>query len=230
MNTKIKRASLLLGIAALGIVTSASLLTNSYHLFSQNQAATVQTDRRIYVYLEGAWDNAGHMYIYYWGGAEGTTWLSCPEMTNVVSDYWQGLFYYDIPMDVTGFLVKDLTGDVIKLSNQSADILVADLFVETDYKVATVKGWVADENKRVVGTADNAPMSSLQAAAVLNNVNSCSSSYASGYNSWPQLNDLFISSSTLDGSTVVPDNFGGDTTIAEKTAFLQTKYEYDQAH
>ena len=218
-------------IAAITIsLFSVGLIANSFRLLSDSKAATVQTDRRVYVYLEGAWDNAGHMFIHYWGGASGTNWSSCPEMTNVVSDYWQGLFYYDIPMDVTGFLVKDLTGDVIKLSNQSADILVADLFVETDYKVATVKGWVADENKRVVGTADNAPMSSLQAAAVLNNINSCSSSYAGGYNSWPQLDDLFISSSTLDGSTDVPDNFGGDTTIAEKTAFLQTKYEYDQAH
>jgi len=218
-------------IAAITIsLFSVGLIANSFRLLSDSKAATAQTDRRIYVYLEGAWDNPGHMFIYYWGGASGTNWSSCPEMTNVVSDYWQGLFYYDIPMDVTGFLVKDLTGDVIKLSNQSADILVADLFVETDYKVATVKGWVADENKRVVGTADNAPMSSLQAAAVLNNINSCSSSYAGGYNSWPQLDDLFISSSTLDGSTDVPDNFGGDTTIAEKTAFLQTKYEYDQAH
>ena len=229
MNTKIKRASLLLGIAALGIVTSASLLTNSYHLFSQNQAATVQTDRRIYVYLEGAWDNAGHMYIYYWGGAEGTTWLSCPEMTNVVSDYWQGLFYYDIPMDVTDFLVKDSTGDVSKLSNQSANILVADLFVGTDYKVATVKAWANDGVARVVGTADNAPMSSLQAVAVLNNIDSCDSSYAGGYNSWPQLDDLFISPSTLEGSTVVIDNFGDDTTIAEKTAYLEAKYLADQA-
>lgn len=61
-------------------------------------------------------------------------------------------------------------------------------------------------------------------------IDSCSSSYAGGYNAWPQLNDLFISPSTLDGSTVVPDNFGDDTTIADKTAYLEAKYEYDQAH
>ncbi len=229
MNTKIKRASLLLGIAALGIVTSASLLTNSYHLFSQNQAATVQTDRRIYVYLEGAWDNPGHMFIHYWGGASGTNWDSCPEMTNVVSDYWQGLFYYDVPADVTSFLVKDSTGNVSKASNQSADIAISDLFLDGDYKVAAVKAWADDGNNRVVVAADNAPMSSLQAVAVLNNINSCSSSYASGYNSWPQLNDLFISSSTLDGSTVVTDNFGDATTIADKTAYLEAKYLADQA-
>lgn len=151
-------------------------------------------------------------------------------MTNVVSDYWQGLFYYDVPADVTSFLVKDSTGNVYKASNQSANIAISDLFLDGDYKVAAVKAWVIDGNKRVVGAADNAPMSSLQAAAVLNNIDSCSSSYAGGYNAWPQLNDLFISPSTLDGSTVVPDNFGDDTTIADKTAYLEAKYEYDQAH
>ena len=41
------------------------------------------------------------------------------------------------------------------------------------------------------------------------------------------LNDLFISPSTLVGSTVVTDNFGGDTTITNKTAWLQAKYSLD---
>lgn len=219
-------------LAALTTISlfSVGLIANSMSLLSNSQAATEQTNRRLYVYLEGAWDNAGHMYIHYWGGATGTTWESCPEMTNVVSDYWQGLFFYDVPVDVTDFLVKDSSGNVSKSSNQSANMSVADLLVEGDYKVATVKSWVSDGASRLTGVADNAPMSSLQAVAVLNNINSCSSSYASGYNSWPQLDDLFISPSTLEGSTVVPDNFGDSTTIAEKIAYLQAKYEYDQAH
>ena len=231
MDTRIKKASLLLGVVALGVVTSASLLTNSYHLFSQSGAITDQTDRRVYVYLEGPWDNFGHMFIHYWGGASGTTWETCPEMTSVVSDYWHGLFYYDIPSDVTDFLVKDSTGDVSysKTSNQSANIAISNLFLTGDYKVATVGAWVDNGASRVVGAADNAPMSSLQAAAVLNNIDSCSTSYAGGYNSWPQLDDLFISPSTLEGSTVVIDNFGDDTTIAEKTAYLEAKYLADQA-
>lgn len=191
------------------------------------EAATTQTQRRVYVYLEGAWDNAGRMFIYYWGGTTGTTWASCPEMTKVVSDYWQGLFFYDVPIDVTAFLVKDSTGNVSKNSNQSDDIAISSLFPITDYKVAAVKGWVSDDAKRAVVAADNAPVSSLQAAAILNNINSCSTSYASGFNAWPQLNDLFISPSTLVGSTVVTDNFGGDTTITNKTAWLQAKYSLD---
>lgn len=234
MNKKLKRIGLILSVAALGVVTGVSVLASSPREVADVGAVTVQTDRRIYVYLEGGWDNAGHMFIHYWGGDEGTTWETCPEMTNVVSDYWQGLFYYDVPTDVTHFLVKDQSGNVSnsKASNQSANILIADLFPSEDsedYKVATVKAWVEDTASRVADVADNAPMSSLQAAAVLNHIDSCSTSYAGGHNAWPQLNDLFISPSTLDGSTVVTDNFGDDTTIAAKTAYLQARYNADQS-
>lgn len=231
MNKKLKRIGLIFSVAALGVVTGVSVFASSPKQVSDVEAVTAQTNQRIYVYLEGAWDNNGHMFIHYWGGAEGTDWESCPEMTNVVSDYWQGLFYYDVPTDVTHFCVKDQSGNVSnsKASNQSSDIAVADLFVESDYKVATVEAWVEDTVKRVAGVADNAPMSSLQAAAVLNHIDSCSTSYAGGHNAWPQLNDLFISPSTLDGSTVVTDNFGPDTTIAAKTAYLQARYNADQS-
>ena len=229
MNKRLKRIGLILSVAALGVVTGVSVFASSPKQVSDVEAVTAQTNQRIYVYLEGAWDNNGHMFIHYWGGPEGTTWDTCPEMMNVVSDYWQGLFYYDVPTDVTHFCVKDQSGEVSKTSNQSSDIAVADLFVELDYKVATVKAWVKDEANREAGVADNAPMSSLQAAAVLNHIDSCSTSYAGGHNAWPQLNDLFISPSTLDGSTVVTDNFGDDTTIAAKTAYLQARYNADQS-
>lgn len=190
--------------------------------------ATTQTDRRIYVYLEGAWDIDGgsiKMFIHYWGGSgPGTTWTSCPEMTKVVSDYWQGLFYYDVPSDVTGFVVKNTTGNVSKLSNQSADILVSTLLDGTNHKIPAVKSRVNDGTKRVVANADTAPGNSGQIAAILNKINSCSDSFAGGYNAWPQLNDLFISPSSLTGSTVVVDDFGPDTTIANKVAYLEMQY------
>lgn len=194
------------------------------------EAATAQTQRRVYVYLAGGWDSS-NMYIHYWGGANGTTWGSNPAMTKVVSDYYQGLFYYDLNIDHTTFMVFANQNEG-KESNKSVDISVASLFVgsnpsNTDYKVAKVAAWVADGSKRLVSIENNAPMSSGQAAAVLNNINSCSTSFAGGFNAWPQLNDLFISPSTLIGSTVVTDNFGNDTTITDKTAWLQTKFSAD---
>ncbi|MFA5659994.1 MAG: hypothetical protein WC968_01170 [Bacilli bacterium] len=189
--------------------------------------AATQTDRRIYVYLEGAWDGTD-MYIHYWGGTSpGTTWASCPIMTRVLSDYWQGMYYYDIPADVTEFLVKNATGNVTKASNQSVNILVSNLMVEENHKIVAVKGWTADSSNRLVGFSDTAPGNSGQIAAILNHINSCSDSFASGYNAWPQINDLFIESSALDLNTVVIDNFGPDTTIGNKITYLEMQYTTD---
>ena len=228
MNKRLKRIGLILSVAALGVVTGVSVFASSPKQVLDVEAATEQTQRRVYVYLEGGWDSSD-MYIHYWGGENGTNWSSCPKMVKVVSDYWQGLFFYDIPFDVTAFCVKDKTGSVDKSSNQSANIAISDLFLEGNYKVARVKSWVHDAVNREVVAEENAPVNSLQAAAILNNIDSCSSSYASGFNAWPQLNDLFISPSTLEGSTVVTDNFGPDTTIAAKTAYLQARYNADQS-
>ncbi len=223
---KSKTVSLLtLGlVCALGVLGSVKFAKQGF----ETNAATVQTERRVYVYLEGGWDS-GNMYIHYWGGASGTTWASCPQMTKVVSDYYQGLFYYDVPVETTDFLVKDSTGDVSKQSNQSDNFLISTIFTGSDYKVFEIDPWVNDSTKRTGTVKDNVPMSSAQAAAVLNNINSCDSSYAEGYNAWPQLNDLFISSSTLEGTTVVTDNYGDSTTIANKCAYIQNRYNIDQA-
>lgn len=228
MNKKTITVSLLLGVAALGVVTAAGFMTNSFRMFKGSNAATVQDSRRLYVYLEGDW-TAADMFIHYWGGAEGTTYDTAAQMTKVVSDYWQGLYYFDIAMDVTGFLVRNASGAFTKNSDQSEDILVADLLVGTNYKAVAVKAWVADTAKRAIEIVDTVPGNSGQVAAILNHIDSCSTSYAGGYNAWPQLDDLFITPSTLEGSTVVIDNFGDDTTIAAKIAYLEYRYNLDQA-
>lgn len=186
-------------------------------------SAGVQTHRRVYAYLEGDWSSE-EMYIHYWGGTSGTDWYNSPKMVRVVDDYWKGLWYYDVPVDVTTFLVKNKSGDVSKSSDQSVDISIADLFLANDYKVAAVKAWVNDGSKRLVGFANDAPGNSGQVAAILAQIDSCSDSYANGYNAWPQLNDLFVAPSTLDGSTTVNDAFGGATTISNKVAMLQSQY------
>jgi hypothetical protein len=213
-------------VCALGVLGSMRLANRGF----ETNAATVQTERRLYVYLVGGWDGTD-MYIHYWGGegVTGTTWSNCPQMTRVVSDYWQGLYFYDVPVNTESFLVKNATGDVLKTSNQSDNMLIASLFVSSNYLALAVSAWVSDGTKRAVSTADTLGISSLQIVAVLNNINSCDSSYAEGYNAWPQLNDLFITPSTFDGSTVVPDNYGPDTTITGKCTYLQARYNLDQA-
>ena len=195
------------------------------------QAAATQTHRRVYVVLidegEQKWTGS-QMFIHYWGGSSGTTWASCPEMIKVVSDYWQGIFYYDIPVDTTNFMVKAVTGDTSKVSDKSDNFAVSSLFIGSDYKAGYVSDWVNDAWQRTISYGDNLPSNSGQIAAVLNHIDSCSDSYAGGFNAWPQINDLFISPSTYEGTTVVTDNFGLNTTISDKIAYLSNRYTIDQ--
>jgi len=182
-------------------------------------APTTQTKRRIYAYLEGDWTD-DKMFIHYTGGTNASTWTSCPEMTQVVDDYYTGLFYYDIDIDHTTVVFKKLTGDLAKLSDQSVDVAVSDLFPTGNYKVAAVKAWVADDTKRAVTAEDTAPANSGQIAAILNHINSCSADYATGFNAWPQLYDLFIQPRYLEiSSTAVP---GESVTVSEKLETLKT--------
>ena len=174
------------------------------------------------------------MYIHYWNSdGDLTLWADKPEMINAVSDYWQGLFFYDLPVSATGFMVVAFPGDTAE-KNKSENIVVTELEVSGNYKAVAIEAWVNDSVKRVATVEENLPANSGQVAAILNNIDSCSSSYASGYNAWPQLNDLFITPSTLapstlDLNTVVTDNFGGDTTIGNKTTWLENQYNLDQA-
>jgi len=196
-------------------------------------AATTQTHMRIYAFLRGGWDT-GKMYITYENTAiDPIGYTSAVEMTKVVSDYHQGLFYYDVPIGFDNddqFRLRNNTGAWTgKDSNQSAYIYFKDLLVTGNYYGVSVGAWVADNTPRVVIMENTIPGSSAQIAAVLNHINSCSTSYAGGYNAWPQLYDLFIAPSSLVGSTVVTDNFGPDTTITGKTDYLQTRYNLDQA-
>lgn len=227
-KTNSKSLSLLsLGlVCALGVLGSIRFASKGF----ETNAVTVQTERRIYAYLQGDWTD-DRMFIYYFGGSgyTGPEWTACPEMTQVINDYWTGMFYYDIPVNATTFCVKKVSGNVSKLSDQSVDIQVSDLFVGSNYKAAAIGAWVDDLAKRTFTAADTAGGNDGQIAAILNNINSCTSSYASGYNAWPQINDLFILPSTLNGATVVTDNFGPDTTITDKCNYLQTRYTIDQA-
>lgn len=211
------------------LLFSFGLLLGFLSIFSLSNKKTVavsaatQTHRRVYAYLMGDWTD-DVMYIHYWGGASGTDWNNSPQMTQVVNDYWTGLFYYDIPVDATTLLVKKISGAPSINSDQSEDINVSSLFTANNFYAAGVGGWVNDGAKRVVTFADTLGGNSGQVANVLAHTDSCSDSFASGYNAWPQLDDLFITPSTLDGSTVVNDLFGRATTISDKVAMLQSQY------
>jgi len=202
------------------------------------QAATSQTDMRIYAYLLGDWSGnapeGDKMYITYENTAiTNVPYESAVEMTRVVSGYYEGLFYYDVPIgfdDDDQFRLRNSTGAWTgKDSDQTEYIYFKDLNVSGNFKGISVGVWDADNTPRVASKVDTIPMSSAQYATILNHINSCSTSYAVGYNSWPQLYDLFVASSTLEGTTVVDDNYGPATTIAGKNEYLETRYTIDQA-
>ncbi len=228
---KVLRDTLFTAGMLCGLMTAIVLgaKNTTFHELEVDATPTVQTDRRVYVFLEQDW-GVGDMYIHYWNNSgDITTWGSCPKMTEVVTDYYQGLFYHDLPVDATGFLVKTVTGAPTKTSDKSDDVLISSLLDSGNYKAAKVKSWVADATLRVVQIDDTLPANSGQVAAVLNHIDSCSNSYAGGFNAWPQLSDLFITPSSLTLSTVVIDNYGPDTTIGDKCDYLETRYTIDQA-
>ncbi len=229
---KITTAALSLAMVGGVILSVGTTVDNSNY---QPNAQATQTNMRIYAYLKSAWDTVGgqiKMYITY----ENTVITPIPydsavEMTKVVSDYWEGLFYYDVPIGFDNddqFRLRNSTGLWPgKDSNQSGYIYFKDLVQSGDYKGVSIGAWVADNTPRVAVIENTIPVNSGQAAAVLAKIDSCDPSFANGYNAWPQLNDLFIIPSTLVGSTEVNDTVFGaleTTTISNKIAMLSAEY------
>ncbi|MBM3909391.1 MAG: hypothetical protein FJ352_01295 [Firmicutes bacterium] len=210
-----------------GVVLSANQNTSQF----EPQAAA--DDKRIYVYLEGGWDAGDQMYIYYWGGSTSNTFDTASPMTQVINDYWQGMFYYDVPVDTTNFLVKDrASGNGNKNSNQSVDISMSSIFLTgpTNYKAVAISAWLgSDGTKRNATTVDNLGLSNSDVVALLNKIDTCSSSTANGFNAYPQIDDLFFTTNTFTGSTTVDDDFGGATTITDKKNRLSENYSRGSA-
>lgn len=190
-----------------------------------SKALTMQTHRRVYAYLEGDW-TLDQMYIYYWGGSSvGAPTFENPRlMTQVLDNYYEGLFYYDVPVDHTHCLFRKSSGAQDGNHNQSQDALIAHTYVGNNYKAIKVGPWTADGTKRTITYVDTVPINGNELAQVLSHIQSCSSSYASGYNAWPQLNDLFVTPSTFTGNETVNDNVP-PTTINNKVAMLEQEYQ-----
>lgn len=190
---------------------------------------------RVYAFLAGDWDygNSYHdMFIHYWGGNTGTSWSTCPKMTRVLDDYYKGLYYYDVPSDVTQCLFKDATGNTIsnKSSNQSANIYLSKLKSGENYYAAEIGAWKSDSASRVV-TFKNLPMSGAQFAASLSYIHydTCAENSANGYLAYPQVKSLMADpTDKLGFSTVVNASATEKTTIAQKLAKMEQMYNKSQ--
>jgi hypothetical protein len=227
MNFKKALLTTLTTIMVGGVVLSANQNTSQF----EPQAAA--DDKRIYVYLEGAWDGGDQMFIVYWGGSTSNTFNTASAMTQVINNYWQGMFYYDVPVDTTNFLVKDRAdGNGGKFSNQSVDISMSSIFLTgpTNYKAVAISAWIgSDETKRNATAVDNLGLSNSDVVALLNKIDTCSTSTANGFNAYPQIDDLFFTTNTFTGSTTVEDDFGDSTTITNKKNRLSENYSRGSA-
>jgi hypothetical protein len=211
-----------------GVVLSANQNTSQFE-----PQATSDTNKRVYVYLEGAWDGGDVMYIHYFGGSSSTTFDAAVQMTQVINNYYQGMFYYDVPSDTTAFIVKDrANGNGFKFSNQSVDVSMSSIFLTgpINYKAVAISAWLgSDGTKRSATFIDNLGASSSDIALILNKIDTCSASTANGFNAYPQIDDLFFTTNNPTGSTIVDDDFGDATTIINKKNRLSENYSRGSA-
>jgi hypothetical protein len=213
------------------------ILINPFQLNYSNNQSPLNTfasdsNKRIYAYLKGDWDGGDNMYIYYWGGSSSNTFETAAQMTKVISNYWEGLYIYDVPNDTTNFLVRDRSGSWAGDKNQSVDISISSLFISgspNNYKALEVGAWVSDNTKRTATFVDNLGLSNNDVVLLLNKINTCSTSTSFGFNAYPQIDDLFFTTNTFTGSTTVDDDFGESTTIDNKKQRLLENYNRGSA-
>ena len=195
MNFKKLFLTTLTTIMVGGVVLSANQNTSQF----EPQAAASLNKLRVYAYLMGDWTD-DKMFVSYWGPGFEVSFTNAVEMTQAVNDYYQGLFFYDLPDNTTGLLLRRSSGAFTKTSDQSDDITFSDLFT-TDYKLVAVGAWTADGTKRTATLVNGAGMEASKFTGVLTHLDSCSPSQASGYNSYLQIRRLFVVET--DGSPIV---------------------------
>ena len=214
-------------LAVLALLTGFIGVASTQKDTVEVEAATTQTHRRIYAWTKDSWTYNGNVYIYYWGGVS-NDFNSPDQMTLVVNDHYNGLYYFDIPIGATHFLLKDAyLGDG---SNKTADVTVANLFTTTDYLILETWGGGSSLFLQTTVSLNNG-----QVQAILSKIDSCSNSYASGYNAWPQLDDLFITPN--EGNLGFSGTYLNELspynnvqpTIGQKIAYLESSYTLDQS-
>ncbi|MFA5235640.1 MAG: hypothetical protein WC399_02140 [Bacilli bacterium] len=220
MSLPVKKLStFLVSLAMVGGVALSVGIPNQNTQY-QIQASQTLTHRRIYLYVKPA--DWGDVRIHYWGTGVGNNYNEAPLM-HYIDDYWNGLYYYDVEYATTGFLIKNAyAGDG---TNKTPDILMSSLFeAGGNYKVQEIWG-TGGNGSAGIFAQDTLPASAEEVANILAEINTCSNNDASGYNSWPQLNDLFIVPNSLRESTqTVPDKFGSDPTIKQKCDAIEKFY------
>ncbi len=206
----------------------------------ETKAETMEVTR-VFAYLKGGWDSDGSMYAYvYASGVEGENYNAAwpgVKMTRVLEDYWQGLYYYDIPADLDYTHVVFSSGQQDwKNSNKARDIALTEFVGSEGYYVAAgIEAWVADDTPREV-TFGGVGISVYQAAATFSaaHVDVCND-----YALYPVYRDLFITPSagweeateneedTRYTVNVESNEYGGTTTFTLDEVLNQFEAQYN---
>ena len=231
MKAKILGAIAGLSVASVGALAGVAVANSAANLTPAN-AETVQTTRRVWVVNNADWWTDG-VVVHAWGGASEenitVTWLDFGEG----NQYSHGLGYADLSVDSVHILFKskntwdyetcnyDLSGQIDGLDD-SADAFYLN---SGDY-------YNQDKKKNCRNSSiGSVPMSEIQLATLFSYVTTCESSYAVGWNAYPQLLVNFVLPTDADKRNgVIPTKnleTGSKITVGQKVEFMRTKYNRD---
>lgn len=224
MNLKILGAIAGLSVASVGALAGVAVAQNSGK-FAATKAETVQTTRRIWVVNADNWW-VNNVVV----KAEGAS--AEPEYVNVYwvyDGYYNGLGYADISSANTSVAFKasetetDMTAsialpDQIDALNDSADVFWLPSGKTGDHRNCYIK-------------TDGAGLGESEMRIVLSHFATCNTSFAYGYNAYPQLMVNFWnpSNSTAKEGTVYEGNneSGKDILKTDKIAKMRELYNKD---
>lgn len=219
------------GLSTLALGSTVVVASNSLDM-KNLKAVTPQTERRVWVVNNTG--NGGEWYK--WDDVQLVNVShSNAEITavKVVSDYYKGLFYFDVPSDTTTIILR---GKENKSDGHNSFGWSDDGWQTVDYTLPTLNANSSDviyvngisSNVKRTPSKGSAPMSKAQLAWLMCYYDSCNPSYTYGYNAWKQLKYDFYDPSDIDkDNTYVTEDINerNHVTLAEKAAFMASRCE-----
>jgi|GEM_PF-3781901 len=231
MKVKILGAMAGLSVASVGALAGVAVANSAANL-TPTKAETVQTTRRIWVVNNDNWwvptleqSDSAHVYAF----VDENDHDEFP-INWIMTDYSHGLGYVDIAIRFTTIIFKPAAD----WKNQSVNLTLSDPITKLAnagdvYYLNSGTNESPNYNRNV--SKGTAGMSSSQLAWFLSFFNTCSASYANGYNAYPQLMvDFYLASDEKARSgTVTKDNEEprDDITFAQKIGKMRELYNKD---
>ena len=190
------------------------------------QQATDTEQKRLWVTINNPWwehsATESKLWAYYTTPSNpNPSWTDDHQMTlvgysgnNKEDGFRYGLYYIDVPNDANLVIFKNFTGNG-ETWRQTQDV---NLTLESEYQVFYINDTGSGPRPVTEGSMN---LNSECLAKVLSIIDSCSTSILDGYNSWNQINRLFIASNNnYQRDYIAYDNY----TIGEVIDALSARY------